>query len=953
MIQERRQSRLLTIGFQLMVLTLLFVCAPRMIAASDNEGYSGISIQRARQAAQSLANIQSVYPALRAHKTGPQITRLYGTTFGGGSSPVAAAEEFRLTHANLFGVTSDNLLPGHTGNRNLTVQPLMYDRGTGAYKFSLVYYTQVLDGIDVYGSELRLLVRNEPGYPLVLAVSSLRDLNNFAADQSRVGTHSAIAEQAARANETGLTAFTEQETVIWAGVDGTPADPRTAVKFEGSSDFPEQFLFIVDPVTGEILHKRNLVIFEDVVGSVSGMATEGPKEMSCAPEVITPFPFAYVAIQGGPSTYADENGNFTIPYSGTLPVSVISPVRGQYFRVFDYLGGEVTETLTVTPPGPANFVHNNLNAYEVVRAQMNGYVNANEVRDWALTYNPTYPVIYNQTNFPVWVNRTDGYCPGNAWYDGSSINFCLSGSGYGNTAFASVSQHEYGHHLIASGGSGQGQYGEGMSDCISMLIADDPGLGYGFFAGQCDNPLRSADNNYQYPCVGGIHDCGQLLSGAVWSTRNELIVTEPGNYLEILSNLTLNSILLHLGTEITPQITIDFLTLDDDDGNIDNGTPHYNEINAGFGAHNMGAPEIVPLVFDFPTGVPTMLAPLADTTFEVVVSGQNGGIPIPGSGRLLYAIDDGAMTEVAMTEITDNYYEATLPEMNCFSTVSFYVSADAEGMGTFYNVDTTLPHRALVATESAIAVTDDFETDNGWTVSGNASDGQWNRGVPVGGGDRGDPPTDFDGSGRCYLTDNVDGNSDVDGGTTILTSPAFDLSAAGNARIEYARWYSNHAGDDPYNDVFAVYVSNDNGSSWTLVETVGPVQQAAGGWYEHAFYLTQFVAPSAEVKVRFDASDLGSGSVVEAAIDAFEITTFDCIEPPTYVCGDIDGDESDPNVADLTYLVDYFFKSGPPPPVLDAANVDGVDSEINVTDISTMVDYLFRSGPPLVCQPVL
>jgi hypothetical protein len=83
-----------------------------------------------------------------------------------------------------------------------------------------------------------------------------------------------------------------------------------------------------------------------------------------------------------------------------------------------------------------------------------------------------------------------------------------------------------------------------------------------------------------------------LLSGAVWSTRTELAATHPSDYLDIISDLTVNSILMHSGTAIDEQITIDFLTLDDappaGDGNIYNGTPHAVEICAGFGAHGLG-----------------------------------------------------------------------------------------------------------------------------------------------------------------------------------------------------------------------------------------------------------------------------------------------------------------------------------------------------------------------------
>jgi len=284
------------------------------------------------------------------------------------------------------------------------------------------------------------------------------------------------------------------------------------------------------------------------------------------------------------------------------------------------------------------------------------------------------------------------------------------------------------------------------------------------------------------------------------------------------------------------------------------------------------------VVFSYPGGLPETLIPHQAATFDVQVSAINDGTAVSGSGQLHYSINDGPYTAVSMTEISPNYYEATLPASGCDTIIKFYVSADEAENGTFYDPDPAYPKQAIVATEVITIFEDDFETNQGWTVSGSVTDGQWTRGVPVGGGDRGDPPTDFDGSGQCYLTDNVDDNSDVDGGTTTLTSPTFDLSA-GNGQIHYARWFSNNFGASPYEDTMKIYISNNNGAGWTLVESVGPSGvEASGGWYEHTFWAGDFVTPTDQMKLRFDASDLGSGSVVEAAVDDVHVKVYECYD---------------------------------------------------------------------------
>jgi hypothetical protein len=51
------------------------------------------------------------------------------------------------------------------------------------------------------------------------------------------------------------------------------------------------------------------------------------------------------------------------------------------------------------------------------------------------------------------------------------------------------------------------------------------------------------------------------------------------------------------------------------------------------------------------------------------------------------------------------------------------------------------------------------------------------------------------------------------------------------------------------------------------------------------------------------------------------------------------------NVADVTYLVDYLFFSGPAPDPLEAGDVN-CSGGINVMDLTYLVDYLFGGGPP-------
>jgi hypothetical protein len=846
----------------------LFVIAGSAWAAGDRMHDDGT--------AEARAEFDRLRPATQLFYEADRITRVYGRAFSAGDSPADSAERFRAAHAGIFGVDPDRLLPGnHFIGRH--TQPLVYRPDSRDYQFTLVYYAQYEASLPVFRAELRLLVRNQPGYPLVLAASTLRDLGGAAIDPSDLPADSfARGQERLVAEWPQLANFTAPELIVWAGIDDMDVTPRLAEMFYAESDprsaTYEKWLFLTDALTGEVLYREDQVVHVDIVGSVRGVATEGIKADLCADESPRSMPYARVRVASD-EAFSDADGIFLVPHDGSDPVEVISEIRGPWFRIFNDAGDESTITYTVNPGDQVEFLHNESNA-EFPLAEVNAYVHANLVRDLALRFNPDYPTIGTQEEFPIQVNGPT-HC--NAFYTGSGIRLLSAGSGCANSAFSVVVYHEYGHHLVQSGGSAQGAYGEGMSDTVAMVISDEPKVGIGFEE-NCRQGIRSADNNKRYPCDGEIHDCGTLLSGCVWDTRNELKETNPDDYLDILARLTINSILLHASAIVNPTLTIDFLTLDDDNADISDGTPHYDQIATGFERHNMDAPPISPLRFEFPSGLPRVVEPRQPTTIRVVVSGITEE-PKPGTGRLFYATGD-AFETVAMQEVEANVYDAVLPALECAQDVRFYFRAETTARHKVVNPpdapDQT--YRVYSALSVTPILSDDFETDKGWTVRNDDRliSGAWERGVPAGNGSRLDPPTDFDGSGQCYITDNRDGNSDVDEGATVLISPRLALKGA-DAVVHYARWYGNAIGNGSYDDVFTVSVSNDNGANWVVVETVGPKGlEVEGRWFTNEFRVGRYVTPTDLVRVSFTAADLGETSVVEAGVDAFLVERLDC-----------------------------------------------------------------------------
>ena len=349
------------------------------------------------------------------------------------------------------------------------------------------------------------------------------------------------------------------------------------------------------------------------------------------------------------------------------------------------------------------------------------------------------------------------------------------------------------------------------------------------------------------------------------------------------------------------------------------------------------------LAFSYPNGTPDMVPPRQATSVDVDIAGTFNVVIDPAAVNLHYSVNGANYLSGSMSQVSPGRFHSTLPSLDCLSRIKYFITASDTSGKKYYSPDSAYANEAVAAAGADTIFADNFETNKGWTVSGTAVAGLWNRGRPAGGGDRGDPPTDYDGSGKCYVTDTTDGDTDVDNGTTYLDSPVFDLSG-GDARIHYGRWYSNSFGSAPFSDVMRVYISNNNGVNWYMAELIGPIIQASGGWFEHSFWAGDFVPLSSQMRIRFDVGDLGAGSVVEAAVDAVSITGFNC---KSFVCGDVNGGGI-VNILDVTFLINFLYKDGQPPDPMEAADANG-NGDVNVLDITYLINFLYKGGPEPIC----
>ncbi|MFL6203696.1 MAG: hypothetical protein ACJ76J_31390 [Thermoanaerobaculia bacterium] len=375
----------------------------------------------------------------------------------------------------------------------------------------------------------------------------------------------------------------------------------------------------VDAATGEVLELADI---NDYAQATGGTYLNSP---TTGAEVVRPMPFTNLSTGG----FSNSAGlyNFT-------GAAITSTLAGQFVRITDTCGaiskssdasgnlafGTSTGTDCTTPgSGGAGNTH----------ASREQFYHVNRIKEVGRGWLPGNTWLTQQLTVNVNLNQT---C--NAYWNGSTLNFFRSGGGCRNTGeLAGVSLHEYAHGLDQNDGTGtapEGGTGEAYADITAAIALHTSCIGPGFLSSNCggygdactsctgvrdidwakrvSNTPATVSNFTQVRCSAGSGPCGKEVhcesyvpSQAVWDFANRDLPTPgSGAAWSILDRLwylsrstSTRSFTCTTGTTFTSNGCSagnwwkTMRAVDDDDGNLANGTPHGGALFAAFNRHGI------------------------------------------------------------------------------------------------------------------------------------------------------------------------------------------------------------------------------------------------------------------------------------------------------------------------------------------------------------------------------
>ena len=171
---------------------------------------------------------------------------------------------------------------------------------------------------------------------------------------------------------------------------------------------------------------------------------------------------------------------------------------------------------------------------------------------------------------------------------------------------------------------------------------------------------------------------------------------------------------------------------------------------------------------------------------------------------------------------------------------------------------------------------DDFSLDFNWMVTGDATSGMWEKGIPIGltiGSNNVTPNSDvnLDCGSEAFITGNSGqsgGQDDIVGGSTIITSPVFDATLYANPYVQFEHWFYNGFGSSQ-DDKMLFKLSN--GITEVLLGQVDVNSPGKSTWVNKIYQISNFITPTNNMKFIVSIGDLGNVNVTEGGFDMFEI----------------------------------------------------------------------------------
>ena len=386
---------------------------------------------------------------------------------------------------------------------------------------------------------------------------------------------------------------------------------------------------LVDAGTGTVIGFYDDNKYAQVKGGVLPISNDSVCPSGCE-QPAYPMPFANVTI-GGVGTSADSAGVFDCQPGGAAATTSLS---GPYVRVVDTCG---SYSQTVMCDSDIDFGVNSGTDCTVpagasggdTRSSRSGFYHLNRIMEHGRTWLPGNGWLDSQVTDNVNIPST---C--NAYWDGASVNFYKSGGGCRNTGeIAAVFLHEWGHGLDQNDGGGYDNPSEAYADITGFLSTHISCMGRGFFQSrncggygnaclsctgvremdymkrarrQPSTPQNFTGTNCSVssgggPCGREVHCEAYPPGEAVWDIAARDLPTagyDSTTSWEILDRLWYTSRFGSGGDAFNCALPSSdgcaaqtwftrMRVVDDDDGNLANGTPHAGAIFSAFARHNI------------------------------------------------------------------------------------------------------------------------------------------------------------------------------------------------------------------------------------------------------------------------------------------------------------------------------------------------------------------------------